>query len=169
MTRSISDALLAEMVQPQSGVLLLQFAEISHPSLALPIRVVSDVKDYVWGGETYSGVPFRLELLSDGERPPRGAITIQNVDRRIGEMARALATPPHLTITLLSSDDFDLTADPRTETGTATVEYQASHLRLKKIRADAIAVQAEIMSFDPSAEPWPQTRATKDRLPGLFR
>lgn len=169
MPRSISAELKAELLQPQTGTLVLLFATITHPSLALPIRVVNDVKDYVYGGETFAGFPFSLTLLTDGEGPPTGAITIQNVDRRVGGTVLALRSPPRLKLEVLSSTDFDMDADPRVPLGTPVVEYEADWLYMRNIRADSTAIQAELSSLDPVSVPWPAIRSVKNRLPALYR
>jgi len=166
--RTVSTSAMAGYLEPYSASQELIFAEISHAAIGEAIRVVADVKDFVWGGQTHIGVPFQLKWLSDGDGPPRGTVTMQNVDRRLGEIVRAITSPPEMVLTVLLSDDFDLTADPRTEIGTAEIIVQARHLRLANVRGNAGAIRADITSFDFGAEPWPFLRATIDQCPGLY-
>jgi len=167
--REVSTSLRAGFEAPASADVPLIFLTIGHPNLSDDIRVVGDVRDFVRDGKLYQHAPFEIELLTDDERPPRGKLSIQNVDRQIGEAVRLIGTAPTAKIELLSSVDFDLTQDPRVALGTPVIEYEAAYLRLRNIAVDALQVTADIMSFDYSQEPWPAIRATKSRLPGLFR
>jgi Concanavalin A-like lectin/glucanases superfamily/Domain of unknown function (DUF1833) len=117
MTRNVTSAFRRTAESSFSDEVDLCFLTISHPTLSEPIRVVWDTKDFVYDGNTFTGFPFDLEILSDDEQPPQARLVIQNVDPRIGDTIRALTSPPRLKIELLSSDDFDLTVDPRIETG----------------------------------------------------
>lgn len=154
---------------PFTDEVFLAFVTITHPNLAEPIRVVDDVKDFMLGGERFFGFPFYFDLPSDTEQAPRGKLTIQNVDRIIGEKIRAIITPAMLTVQLYSSVDFDLTVSPRTPIGTPSLEYEARHLRIANASVDAMQITADILSWDLSQEPWPAVRATKGMLPALFR
>ena len=115
MTRNITSAFRELTESSFRDEVDLCFLTITHDDLAEPIRVVWDTKDFVYGGETFIGFPFDLEILSDDEKPPQAKLTIQNIDPRIGDSIRELSSPPRLKIELLSSADFDLTVDPRTE------------------------------------------------------
>lgn len=167
--RQVTSVFRAGIEAPASADVLLLFLTISHPSLSDDIRIVVDRKDFMLGGKKYLAAPVEIDILTDDDRPPRGRITLQNVDRQIGEAVRRMTNSPQLRIQLLSSIDFDLTADPRTPIGTPAVEYEADYLRLRNVSVDPMQITAEIMSFDYSQEPWPEIRATKSRLPGLFR
>ena len=158
MPRSISQLLLQELYAPRTGEIPLLFLELDHSEIIDPIRVVNDIKDYVYLTNTYIGCPFNFNLMSDDEtRQPRAQISIQNVDRTICN-------------TILASNQFDLTADPRTEISSPSViEYEADFLTIKNISVSVAAITGTIESFDFTREPWPFVRATKERLPGLFR
>jgi hypothetical protein len=151
----------------------LVFLTISHPLLLEPIRVVLDDKDFIFGGETYTGFPFDIEILSDDEKPPTARLAIQNVDSRIGEAIRSLITPPRLKIQLLSSSDFDLSLDPREEWGGgspgATAVYTADKLFLTNVQVDVLTVAGNIEGWDYLQRVWPGVRAQQDIFPGLFR
>lgn len=168
--RSLSTPFRNSLEASANGDAALLFATISHPSLTGPIRVVNDIVDYVWGGETFYGLPFMMEFLSDGDRPPSGKLTIQNIDRRIGQAIIKLDVSPGIQIDVLPSSDFGAAvAGVRTEIGTPTAEYSAPRLRLRNVTGDAMAIEGELWSYDLSREPYPAVRSTKDRLPGLFR
>jgi hypothetical protein len=147
----------------------LAFVTISHPSIADPIRVVSDTVDYSWGGYTWVGFPFDIQLLTDNDQPPTARMQFQNVDQLIGQGIQLLSSAPRLRLQLLSSADFDLTVEPRVPYGEPSVEYDADKLFLSNVQLDALTVSAQIVGWDYLQRSWPGIRATQNRLPGLFR
>jgi hypothetical protein len=146
---------------------LVMFAEVYAADLLDPVRVNSDVTDYLYDGHLWIGCGFSLVFLSDDERPPRARISIPNVDRRIGAAALAVRSV-RLNLHLLLKSDFD-DNEPRQPIGNPAPEYSARHLFLRNVSCDALALSAEIASFDLAAEPWPKIRSTPDLLPGLYR
>jgi hypothetical protein len=169
MPRSISSGYRLSTHSVFSDDVDLIFLTISHDTLLDPLRVVRDTKDYVYDGETWTGFPFEISILSDTDEAPSATLEIQNVDLIIGETIHNLMTPPRLKLELLSSDDFDLTVDPRVEIGTPSPEYVADKLFLANVRLDALTVSGEIVGWDYVQRTWPGIRATQNRLPGLFR
>lgn len=166
--RSIPSAALAALEAPESPDALLAFLTITHEVLAAPIRVVSDVFDYIAGGETYVGLPFGYRLLTDDEASPQTELRMQNVDRRIGQALRLVTSPARLNLVIRSSADFDLTQNPRTEVSNAPI-YAMSQFHLVDVRVDVAEITGRVILRDYSQEPWPGYRATQSRLPGLFR
>ncbi|HXF88295.1 MAG TPA: hypothetical protein VNK48_08085 [Xanthobacteraceae bacterium] len=146
---------------------LVMFAEVYAADLLDPVRVNSDVADYIYAGVTWIGCGFSLVFLSDDERPPRARVSIPNVDRRIGAAARAVPSV-RLNLHLMLKSDFD-DNDPRQPIGTPVPEYSARHLWLRNVSCDALALSGELTGPDLAAEPWPKIRSTPDLLPGLYR
>lgn len=169
MPRSVTASFRKEAEAIFSPEADLCFLTISHPLLLDPIRVNWDTKDYIYGGKTFTGFPFEITIYSDDESPPKAQLTIQNVDSRIGETVRSLATPPRLKLELLSTLDFDTTVTPRTEIGTANVVYSFDRAFLTNCKVDFLAVTAEIEGWNYLQRVWPGKRGTQDLLPGLFR
>jgi hypothetical protein len=189
MPRNLSTGYRNSLEASRDGDMTLVFATITHPDIVDPIRVVSDVVDYMrdetgLGGEPvevrYIGIPFLIELLSDGESPPRGKITIQNVDQAVGAAIEDMSDSPRLKLELLALSDFgdvELIFDPamneerrsRRPVGTPVIEYSAAHLSLRNISGNAITVSADIAVYDVQRDPWPGIRTTQNRLPGLYR
>lgn len=167
--RRISSGFRREIERTESGEIALIFLAISHPELEEIIRVVSDPKDFVWGGETFQGFQFEIDLLTDNDRFPEARLTIQNVDQRIGEALRKVTAPARLRIDVLAGSQFDLTVSPRAEIGTAQPEYTADALYLVDVEVDVMQITGRITSWNYSQELWPGIRATQDRCPGLFR
>lgn len=152
-----------------SPAVLLAFAMVEHPALAQPIRVVSDVLDYLRDGVLWQGVLFRLTLPTDGEEAPSARISLPNVDRRIGLALRSMPARAQVTLEVCSSADFDLSLDPREPLGPVTPLYPPIRWELVEIEGDAAELSGRLMLRDYAQEPWPRVFATEDRLPGLFR
>lgn len=176
MPRTLADDVRAALDAPAGEDQPLVFLTLDHDDLEEPIRVVGDFgtvggapAEWIYDGDTYLAFPFTATLLSDGDGPPRATIEIANVDRRIGEAVRDLATPPRLTMVALLPSDFDTDASPRTETGTAVPIWSASGLVLREVEGDAVAIRGTVESVDDTQEPWPAVRATQALLPGLYR
>lgn len=169
LRRSVSPEFRREIEKQQSADFALIFLTISHPELEEVIRVVSDPKDFVWGGKTFQGFQFEISLLSDTDKFPEARLTMQNVDQRVGESLRRVRAPARIRIDVISASQFDLTVSPRTEIGTADVEYTADSLYLVEVEVDVMEISGRLMSWNYSQELWPGVRATQDRCPGLYR
>lgn len=169
MSRATAVAARAELEDPSSPHALLCFMTITHPGLPDPIRVVSDVIDYAFGGNVFVGMPFGFKLLTDGEAAPRTQIKVQNVDRIIGKALMATTGRAGVQLQLLSSADFDLSEVPRLEVGTAAEIYGFAHFSLVNVSADISEMTGDVILQDYSVEPWPNIRATEELFPGLYR
>lgn len=171
MTRVISAELRRALEEPRSAEYVVVLLEITHQLLGQPIRVANDTVSYNFEGNSYVGFPFELEIVTDSNSVPRGQLSIQNVDRRIGEAVVNLTSPPSVRIILLANADFEntLNADNEREPVSDEIEpeYEALGLVFGNISVDAMTVSGELLSYDMSNEPWPAIRSTADRLPGL--
>lgn len=145
------------------------FLTIEHDTLAAPIRCVYDVVDYVLNGETYVGFPFEVVLVSDSEDAPRGRLSVQNVDRIIGEAVRGLSSPPRVTIEIYPASDFDLTVRPRVALGTPQRAYRSALLYLRNVSVDVLTASGDLTSWEYANLPWPSKFAVPGLLPGLAR
>lgn len=157
-------------LQRESGSdAILGFLTITSPSLNSPVRFVSDVMDYMKDGKLYDGCPFGFSLLTDGDSQPEANLVVQNVDRRIGQALRRVNERLKLDLEVCSSAEFNLSVEPRTELGTTAVIYKFANFELSDIDCNDAQVTGKVTIMDPSAEPWPATRATQRVAPGLFR
>lgn len=167
--RTVPADALAQIERPEAPDALLAFLTITHANLSEPIRVVSDVMDYTIGGKTWIGMPFDYRILSDDEGPPQSELRMQNTDRRIGQTLRAINDRAMLTLTIRSSADFDLSADPRTELVTKPPVHEFRQFDMVEVSVDAVEITGRVMLRDYAQEPFPGTRATQSRVPGLFK
>ena len=169
MSRVIDADVKASLEAPESVDALLAFLTITHPSLTDPIRVVSDVMDYVVDGLPFLGLPFDFGVLTDTEGPPMTELRMQNVDQRIGRALLGLNDRAKVTLEIRTSADFDLSQDPRTEIPGGSVLYRFADFDLIDVTATAGEISGRVMLRDYSQEPWPGQRCTQTRMPGLFR
>lgn len=169
MSRIEAEAQRLTLEQEVAPHALIAFLTIEHPALADPIRVVSDVMSYQVGGLTYEGIPFGIKPLTDNEVGPRTQLIVQNLDRRIGEALRRSEVRASVELVLRSSADFNLSVDPRTEITSTAPIYGFRHFELVNVKGDVLQLVGDVELADFSVEPWPNVRATQDRLPGLFR
>lgn len=167
--RTFSTTFRAALEEPYNDDPPMVFITINHPTLLQPIRCVFDVVDYVLNGNSYVGFPFEIVLVSDSEDAPRGRLSVQNVDRIIGEAVKGLTSPPQVTIEIYPASDFDLTVSPRVALGTPQLAYRAAFLYLRNISVDVLTASGDLTSWQYANLPWPGKFATQALLPGLFR
>jgi len=168
-SRNVGVSLQRELQRQSSQEAVLAFVTISHEDITDPIRVVTDTKDFVYDGYTWTGFWFDIQILSDNERPPETRIRVANVDRKVGSALKAIVSPARFKIELLPLSDFDTTVEPRTLISSANVAYTADHLYLIDIESDDLEVTGRIVSWNYVQELWPGVRATQARCPGLYR
>jgi len=167
--RAVPPQARRELDKQESAEIYLVFLKIRHPALTEDIRVVSDPKNFILEDEEYQGFEFEIKILSDGEKPPSAQLSIQNVDRRIGEAILNSNDSIRLEIQIVTGSEFDLTVTPRTSlTAVPARVYRARQLYLTDIEGGLIFLTGTIRSWDYTQETWPGIRATQARLPGLY-
>jgi len=166
--RTISATFRDEIESTNGQDVVIIFATITHPALAVPICVNSDVADYVYNGNTYFGTGISISFVSDDDNPPQAKVTVPNVDRRIGEAVLAMTDAAQIKLELLVKSDFD-NSTPRNPIGTPAPEYVAQLMFLRNVQFDAMQFTADILSYDITTEPWPAIRTTPAVTPALFR
>lgn len=172
--REIPAGVRREIDRQESPEFYLTFLTIWHRVLVEPIRVVSDpepfiLKDSEGVEHTYNPWSFAIQILSDGEGMPVASLTIQNINRRIGQAIQNAEEPARMMIEVIAGSEFDITENPRVELSTAERFYVAEHLILHGVEANAMQLRGSIRTWDYTQEIWPGMYATKDRFPGLFR
>lgn len=168
MTRSVPASVQADLERSSSPDALIWFLTITHENLSEPIRVVSDVFDYLIDGDLFRGIVFDAVPLTDSDQPPSTQLRVQNVDRRIGEALREATGRATVEAVARTTADFDLSLDPREAVGAASVIYAFRHFELVDVEVNVSEITGRLMLADYSQEPWPSIRATADRCPGLF-
>jgi hypothetical protein len=166
--RNVPASVMAGLQRPASPDALIWFMQIDHPSLKDPIRVVADVFDYLIDGVLWQKIVFEAQALSDGDGMPTAQLRMPNVDRVIGQALRNANMPARVRGFVYSTADFDLSVDPREPIGTPALIYQFSEMRLVDVQVTPAEITGRLRMHDYSVYPYPGTRATQDRFPGLF-
>jgi hypothetical protein len=166
--RDLSAAVRASLNAETSEDVLLTFAEITHPLLAAPLRAVTDVLPYTWGGVAWQPVMFRFEAVQDDERDPEARIILPAIDRTIAQALISLPDRARVSIWVLTSADFDLTQEPRVAIGTPVPLRVFLDFDLVGVTGNATEASGQLVYRQYAQEPYPSLRATKSRCPGLF-
>lgn len=180
MPRTLTAARRLDLDSPYSGDVELVFLTATHAQLANAIRVVNDAAlpkgqpiEYQRGSYNWLGLPFNIILPTDTDQgPPRARIEIPNVDRKVGELFALIDDSPRITLEVIVASQFTRLNPPNEHVWYAaapSVDYTADWLRLANVQVDAMMCAAEFVGPDLTTEPWPDLRATKGRLPGLYR
>lgn len=170
--RTIPDVVRREVDRQESAETYPVFLRISHRDLAEDIRVVSDPENYVLNGLEYTGFEFDIKLLSDGEGMPKAQLSVQNVDRKIGQTVLKVVDPVRLEIQIVAGSQFDVSVFPRVPFAVLDEDvprmYRAKQLYLTEVEGDEMTLTGTIRSWDYTQETWPAIRATESRFPGLY-
>lgn len=146
----------------------LFFLTFSHETLSENVYIVTDIIDYVYDGNTYTGIPLEIEVFTDTDAAPSANVRIQNIDRRLGEILRGIDTPLKLSFKIILSSQFNQNVIPRTAIGTPHVEYYVPYCELKETNGDVVSISGKIQIIDFTQETFPQAFATKSKFPGYF-
>lgn len=170
--RVIPASVRRELERQESAETALVFLTITQRTLASPIRVVSDPRNFLLDGNEFIGFVFGITILSNDENAPFSQLEIQNVDKRISEALLLINEPPNVKIEVVSGTQFNLEDNPCTEiggSGTAERIYSAPQLSLVDVEVNSLMISGRLVSWDYTQELWPGMLATQNRLPGLFR
>lgn len=129
---------------------------LDHASFDNPIRVVSDTKDIVSNGETFTGFPFELTIPTDNETSPMAQLNIANVDRSIGNALVGLTQALDVKMELILASDPDV------------IERVWDNFEMINIKIDAMSVSGQLVVRSKTAEPWPNKMVTAKSFPALI-
>lgn len=135
---------------------LIVLMELRHPQVGETIRLANSYVDVTHRGESYIGFPFSLEFPDAPGSSGKGTVTVQNVDRRIGQMLLALRSPPMIELMVISNNEPDVRL------------IHVRKLWLRGIRGDEMTVTADIDAWDFATEPWPSVRVVESRYRAVF-
>lgn len=137
-----------------AGVLLL--LQLAHPAMTTA-RVVNDTRDWVIGGQSWIGLPFRFKLPNDSDQAPAAQLEIDNVGRALAPELERLPTGAAIqaTIQIVSR------AAP------TMVEWEFS-APLSNVVMSTATVTATFGADDELREPAVRLRYDHSTAPGLF-
>lgn len=151
---------------------LVFLLEIAHPSLSAPIRVSSDMTEFirlheetkepVYGtrhkGNVYYALPFKITLPDQpqGSDPVRAGLTVDNVDREYVAAVRNMESAATFRVKTVFASAPDV------------VQQELPALRIASATYSATTIDAELGPDDYRAEPAPALNFYPALFPGLF-
>jgi hypothetical protein len=161
MPRTLSMRALAALYAQETGEAVITLLTITHPSMAAPIRVCSEVLPgsvpLVSNGNQFLSWPFDVQLPLDAQNEmPTVKLAIDNVLGEIVPAIRSLPSPPDILMQLV------LAATPN------NVEAEWT-LQLMQVDYNASTVNGTLSYQDVLSEPYPKDSVTPDKFPGIFR
>jgi hypothetical protein len=167
--REIPAEFRREIERQESGEAALIFLRITHPGSIGGANVVSDPEEFILDGITYQGFEFRFTMLTDNEQAPKATLTIQNVDRIIGEAVRNSVDPIHIEAHFIALSQFDLSVFPRVALSDPVERITSIyHAILTDVEGDSMFLTGTVRTYDYTQELFPGMRATQARCPGLY-
>jgi hypothetical protein len=152
---------------------VLIFLTFNDASWESPLYVVNDLVDYTLGGNKYTGLYFKYQLLTDDDKPPKGSLVVPNIDRRLGILIQSLVFSPSLALAVYAGSQWNTTIDVGTNSrlpiGTPSPEITAKGLFLWDVTAAGPQISITFGPPDITQELWPFPRTTKQNCPALFR
>jgi|SRR5581483_1561028 len=173
MPRAFSTAFRNDLEAPSSGHPRAPIlATLRHAAMPVTRYLASDNVDYLLGGNRYLGVALGVVLVSDNDGTPRGRLRMSNIDGEVGRIVALMRDSPWVKLEVYHAGDFaeyDAGQNARVAIGTPVPQETEDWLMLANVVADDIAVEAELVGWDLTAWSYPAVRATRERLPALFR
>lgn len=157
---TLSVAFRRSMLSREAEVPVIMLLTVTHASLSPTTqRFARNTvgNDIVSNGNTFTGVPFELDFVSDDEEAPVARLTAVNVDRQLGIALEGLVTAAKCKIQVV------LASSPN------TIEREAQELELRNCKWDSGVLTAEITQAPYAQEPFPKYRTNPRDFPSLFR
>ena len=153
---AISDTFKGEAWSEASDLPLVLLT-IEHADITT-IRLVDNLVDITSGGDIYTAHAFTLRLPDSLEDAPSGGrLQIDNVSRELGEVMRAITSPPDVTIELIRQEDPD------------TIETNWSAMQMTNVRFDFLTVEGDLGFENLSREPYPFLTFSPAEFPGVVQ
>lgn len=157
MSRNVSAELKQAVYAQETTQEFIVLITLSHPDLAVPIRVNSSGQDMISNGETFIAYPFEVILPDDvDDRPPRAKLRIDNISREIILAIRTINSAPFVTIQIVMASAPD------------TIEAEFLDFRLANITYDQLMVEGDLTLEEFIGEPYPARVFSPADFPGLF-
>ncbi len=139
-------------VNDKAGMLALLV--LTYPGMDTA-RVVNDTRDWVIGGDTYIGLPFRFKLPQDVRgQPSRAMLVVDNVGRDLSDELDALPPGAALQATVrLVSRARPTEVDEEFSTPLSDVKVTTATISAQLGTADMLQAPAVKVRFDPTLTP----------------
>lgn len=167
MARTLTPAAWTAITSQETNEVVVVLLELTHATLATPIRVSSDNAELLAAAQVYGTTsnsvefvffPFQFTMPDQNEdSPPRASLVIDNIDRSIVQAVRdATGDPINVSVKIVLASDPD------------TLIVGEISFALKNVRYDSTSVSGDL-SFAPVLdEPCPEGMFGPSDFPGLF-
>jgi hypothetical protein len=141
----------------ETNELFIVLLEISHSSLADPIRINNSGASITSNGNTYVFYPFTINLPSDEDKQlPEAELVIDNVDLQQIAAIRGMSSSPSIRIMVV------LQSDPN------TIEVDFPNFTLSSVTYDAMTITGTLSIDDFMMEPFPGGWFVPSDFPAAF-
>lgn len=152
----------------QTDEVFVTLVTLDSDELEEPIRICDDpftkleeLGEDIYGiesnGETFIFMPFEIWLPRDDKTGTVSArLSVQNIDRRIVETARAVTQPVNVLIQCVLASDPDI------------IEIEFDNFQLSNVKYDVMSVEGDLTLNYWGLEPFPSWCFTPSNFPGLF-
>lgn len=162
--RTFTAAFTEALSSGMTDLIILDVLEITHPSLATPIRIVNNSEDISVTGETYQAVGFEfLEPEETEEGLRQTTLKLNNVDQVFTDIIRSLRGD--LKITAKCVTPTDLSADPKEFDN---VEYELVPLEVLSVTYDNFQVTLDVSYEVLSHRKFPKGTYDPFNFAGMF-
>ena len=157
---TLTPAAWRAILAQESGDPILWLVEITHPLLADPLRLTSNVEAINSRGRLFHPARMNLTLPEEIEdRPPRATMILEDVTHEL--RAELIALPPtsapRITAEIVLGSNPDIT------------ERAFRRARLSSLSMDLVAVEGELAATPALLRACPWQQFTPDAAPGVFR
>ena len=156
--RQVSQRALQAMLAQETPEVFLCCLTIAHPSLADPLRLVSNTEPLERAAGTYQPYPFKIHLADQrDDEIPQGQVSVDNVDLAVNEQLRTLSGMPTVTLEVVLASQPD------------TVEAGPFEFNLQSITSTAETIDGTLgFEDDVFAQQVPGQNYLPSNSPGLF-
>jgi len=156
MSRNLSNALLGELYNQQSGDPLIMLVTLTHTSFST-IYLCDNIEDIVSRGNTYTAFPMMISLPSEnGATTQKAQITFDNVSLDLIDEIRTVTSPIEVALEVVLASDPD------------TVEISFEELKIQNVSYDSVSIRADLYLDDFLNTELSSERYTPTLFPGLF-
>lgn len=157
---SLTPAGWRAILAQESGDPVLWLVEITHPALADPLRLCSDVQPVNSRGRLFYPARMAVSLPDQVEdRPARASMTLEDVTHELRAELLALSPlrAPRVTAEIVLGSDPDVT------------QRAFRGARIVKASLDLVSVEAELAAPSALTRACPWQQFTPDMAPAVFR
>jgi hypothetical protein len=165
---SISDTFRQSAYAQETDEVFVTLITFYSDELEEPVRICDDpttllteLGEDIYGiesnGNEFVFMPYEIWLPRDDKTGTVSArISVQNIDRRIVQIARSVTEPVNVKIQCILASDPD------------TIEIEFDNFQLSNVKYDVMSVEADLTLNYWGLEPFPSWNFTPSNFPGLF-